>query len=340
MQSLDHYWYSRNAVSLLLLPLSWLFRLLAWVRRRAYLSGLLSRQKLPVPVIIVGNISVGGTGKTPLTIWLVNCLQQAGFHPGVVSRGYRGKAHHWPQQVRADSDPVMVGDEAVLLAQRCRCPVAVDPHRAVAARALLKYNGCDVIVADDGLQHYALARDIEIAVIDGIRHFGNGRCLPAGPLREPVSRLQEVDFIVVNSGVTLDKEYRMTLRMVNIYRVNDPQQIAGIETLQGGPVHAVAAIGNPQRFFEQLQGMGFDIIRHAFPDHHEFTGTELDFDDDHPVIMTEKDAVKCQRFAGDRCWTLAVEADVDPRLATQLLARLESLSAQWRQNKSRNDNGQ
>jgi len=327
-----------------MLPLSWLFRLLVWLRRQAYFTGLRRSQKLPVPVIIIGNISVGGTGKTPLTIWLVNRLQQAGFRPGIVSRGYRGRARHWPQQVRADSDPVMVGEEAILLAQRCQCPVAVDPQRVVAAGALLKYNDCDVIVADDGLQHYALARDIEIVVIDGVRRFGNGRCLPAGPLREPVSRLQGVDFIIVNSGVTLAREYRMNLRAVNIYRVNNPDQCAVVENLRAGPVHAVAGIGNPQRFFEQLQGMGFDIIKHAFPDHHEFTETELEFADEHAIIMTEKDAVKCRRFANDRCWTLAVEADVDPQLETHLLSRLKkwsgNVTATNTQANPRDDNGQ
>ena len=330
MPSLDHYWYSRNAVSFLLLPLSWLFRLLAWIRRQSYRFGLRRIHHLAVPVIIVGNISVGGTGKTP--------LQQAGYHPCIVSRGYRGKAQHWPQQVRADSDPVMVGDEAVLLAQRCQCPVAVDPRRAVAAQALLKYNDCDVIIADDGLQHYALDRDIEIAVIDGVRRFGNGRCLPAGPLREPVARLNSVDFIVVNSGCTLEMEYRMSLKPGKIYRVNDPTRIIEAERLRAGPIHAVAGIGNPQRFFDQLQGMGFDIIRHAYPDHHEFSEAELDFADGHAVIMTEKDAVKCRRFAGDLCWTLSVEADVDQRVATQLLARLNKMGT--RSTQMRNNDGQ
>jgi tetraacyldisaccharide 4'-kinase len=281
-----------------------------------------------VPVIIIGNISVGGTGKTPLVIWLVKCLQQAGYRPGIVSRGYRGKARHWPQQVRADSDPVMVGDEAVLLAQRCQCPVAVDPHRVAAAQALLKYTDCDVIVADDGLQHYALGRDIEIAVIDGVRRFGNGRCLPAGPLREPVARLKTVDFIIVNGGCTLDKEYRMDLRVEQICRVNDPDQVIEIDTLCGTAVHAVAGIGHPQRFFDQLQAMGFDIITHAYPDHHLFSATDLDFADRLPVIMTEKDAVKCRHFASDRCWTLPVKADVDKQVAIELLARLKPMVKQ------------
>jgi len=328
MKSLDQYWYSRNVVSLLLLPLSWLFRSLAWIRRLSFRYGLRRVYSMPVPVIIIGNISVGGTGKTPLTIWLVKCLQQAGYKPGIVSRGYRGKASHWPQQVRADSDPVMVGDEAVLLAQRCQCPVAVDPQRVVAARALLKYNDCDVIIADDGLQHYALERDIEIAVIDGVRRFGNGRCLPAGPLRESVGRLQSVDFVIVNSGCALDREYRMVTHVGQMCRVSNQSPVAQADVLAYKKVHAVAGIGHPQRFFDQLKGMGFDIIQHAYPDHYEFHQQELDFADGLPVIMTEKDAVKYQRFANDYYWYLPIEAEVDERVASQLLQQLSKITAQ------------
>ena len=322
MKSLDNYWYSRNIVSLLLLPLSWLFRLLANLRHLSYRCGLRHTQSMPVPVIIVGNISVGGTGKTPLTVWLVQCLKQAGYRPGIVTRGYQGKASHWPQQVRADSDPVMVGDEAVLLAQRCQCPVAVDPRRVVAVQALLQYNDCDVIIADDGLQHYALGRDIEIAVIDGVRRFGNGRCLPAGPLREPISRLNSVDFIVVNGGSTLNREYRMSLHAEKFHRVNNDATIVDLDELRNERVHAVAGIGNPKRFFSQLRGMGLTVIPHAFADHHDFIEADFNFDDGLAVIMTEKDAVKCRRFAHDKMCYLSIDAEVDQRVATQLLAQL------------------
>jgi len=187
---------------MLLVPLSWLFCMVGILRRKAYQAHLLKVTRLPVPVIIVGNISVGGTGKTPLVVWLVDFLKQAGYKPAIISRGYGGAAQKWPQRVLPDSDAASVGDEAVLLARRCDCPMAVAPNRVAAARMVLENNGCDIIVCDDGLQHYALARDIEIAVIDGVRRFGNGYCLPAGPLREPPDRLDGVDFVVVNGEAT------------------------------------------------------------------------------------------------------------------------------------------
>lgn len=202
MRRLDHYWYNKNPLALLLAPLSWVFCLVSMLRRKGYQSRLLQVTRLPVPVIVVGNISVGGTGKTPLVVWLVHFLRQAGYSPAVVSRGYGGRgaggAHPWPQRVTPDSDATVVGDEAVLLARRCGCPMAVAPKRVTAARMVSENDRCDVIICDDGLQHYALARDIEIAVVDGMRGFGNGYCLPAGPLREPPSRLKSVDFVVVN----------------------------------------------------------------------------------------------------------------------------------------------
>ena len=197
MTWLEKRWYS-TSTPLLLLPFEWLFRLLVLLRRLAFRLGLKPSYALPVPVIVVGNISVGGTGKTPLVVWLVSLLRKAGYHPGIVSRGYGGKAERWPQQVRPDSDPQTVGDEPVMLAQRCACPIVAAPDRVAAAKLLLKHTKCDLIITDDGLQHYRLKRDIEIVVVDGERRFGNGHCLPAGPLREPQSRLAEVDFVIAN----------------------------------------------------------------------------------------------------------------------------------------------
>jgi len=196
MKRLEYYWYLRSPWMLLLTPLSLLFRTAVWLRRSAYRVGLLASHRLPVPAIVVGNITVGGTGKTPLVAWIANHLKNAGYNPGVVSRGYRGKATSWPQQVRPDSDPTVVGDEAVLVAGLCNCPMSVGPNRVAAASALIEHNNCDIIVSDDGLQHYALQRDVEIAVVDGVRRFGNGLSLPAGPLREPLKRLTEVDMVV------------------------------------------------------------------------------------------------------------------------------------------------
>jgi len=329
MKSLDQYWYGRNIVSSLLLPLSWLFMMIAAVRRSAYRKGLLAQTRLPVPVIIVGNITVGGTGKTPLTAWLVESLKRHGLRPGIISRGYKGKASDWPQQVRSDSSPELVGDEAVLLAQQCHCPVVVDPQRIRAGRALLAQTPCDIIIADDGLQHYRLARDIEIVVVDGVRRFGNGRYLPAGPLREPMSRLDEVDYIVVNDGATQAGEFGMNVQAGQLRRVNNPSVAIDAATMAAlGPAHGVAGIGNPQRFFALLSAMGFDTIDHQFPDHFAYRESDIRFADSKPVIMTEKDAVKCHHFADDNCWFVPITAVIDPQLEIALLAQVDRLFEQ------------
>lgn len=320
MKRLDYYWYNKSLFVLFLLPVSWLFCLLAIVRRQAYRIGLRKVYDLPVPVIIVGNISVGGTGKTPLVMWLVTRLKAEGYQPGIISRGYGGAARHWPQQVRPDSDPHMVGDEAVLLARHCLCPMSVGPDRVAAAQALLDYTDCDIVVSDDGLQHYALGRDVEISVIDGVRRFGNGYCLPAGPLREPISRLNSVDMVVCN-GVPGPKEYQMSLHAGSVCRLDDALMRRPLESFAGQRVHAVAGIGNPQRFFHQLEERGLDVIEHSFPDHYSFSQADLDFDDELPVLMTEKDAVKCRAFAKPYHWCVPVEVKMDDRILP-LLFRL------------------
>jgi tetraacyldisaccharide 4'-kinase len=324
--SLTDNWNSVNAVSTALRPLSWLYRGVIAARRAAYAVGLLRSRRFRVPVIVVGNLTVGGTGKTPLVIWIVELLQQQGYRPAIVSRGYRGRARHWPQQVRPDSDPVMVGDEAVVLARRCRCPIAVGPDRAAAVDALLQHSDCDVIVSDDGLQHYGLARDIEIAVVDGVRRFGNGFCLPAGPLREPVSRLDKVDFTIVNGGAVMRREYPMTIGALALRNVRDDSIACRPDEFPERDVHAVAGIGHPARFFQQLKQLGFTFSEHPFPDHHPFRPADLRFDDARPVVMTEKDAVKCRRFCADDCWYLAIEARPDPRVGMRLLAMLGKLA--------------
>lgn len=320
MKQLEYSWYNKSLLTLALLPLSWLFCALAIARRFAYQSGLLKVHRLPVPVIVVGNISVGGTGKTPLVTWLVDLLKQQGYRPGIVSRGYGGGANHWPQQVRPDSDPRMVGDEAILLARRCACPMAVGPDRVAAASALLAHTECDIIVADDGLQHYALGRDVEIAVVDGVRRFGNGHCLPAGPLREPQSRLRHVQMVVAN-GVAGPREFAMRLIPGSLWNLRNPQRRKALSSFRGQKVHAVAGIGFPPRFFRQLTEQGVEVVEHPFPDHHPFVKPDLQFEDHLPVLMTEKDAVKCREFASEEQWCLPVDAQVDER-ATQLLLRL------------------
>jgi tetraacyldisaccharide 4'-kinase len=320
---LEQFWDSINAVSLLLYPLSLLFGAAAGLRRFAYRSGLRAVQRFPVPVLVVGNISVGGTGKTPLVIWLADHLRRQGWRPGVVSRGYGGRARHWPQQVRPDSDPSAVGDEAVLLASRTACPVCVGPDRPAAVRELLRHTDVNIVVSDDGMQHYALARDLEIAVIDGERRLGNGLLLPAGPLREPEIRLQAVDIVVAN-GPAADGEFSMKMFQPVLRGLHDGRR-AALGEFAGRRVHAVAGIGNPARFFDLLRCQGLSVVQHAYRDHHLFKPSELDFGDRCPVLMTEKDAVKCRRLPCRDCWVVRVDAQPDAGFVRRLNNALKDL---------------
>ncbi len=322
---LNAVWYDRHPLGILLLPLSWLFCLLTVLRRVFYAVGLMGGADIPVPVIVVGNITVGGTGKTPLVMWLIRFLRDNGYNPGVVTRGYGGRETSWPQPVHPDGDPLMVGDEPVLLARRCGCPVVAAPARVAAALMLVERHGCDIIVADDGLQHLALNRDVEIAVIDGDRLFGNGRCLPAGPLREPSSRLSSVDLMVVSGGEH-PNAFKMTYTGEKLHNLVDETVQKDVEVFSAAPVHAVAGIGHPARFFARLRSLGFRVIEHAFPDHHVFTANELDFNDNLPVTMTEKDAVKCRSLDLNRreqYWYLPITADLQPPFGNSLLATLK-----------------
>lgn len=321
MKRLDYYWYARSPWLVLLTPLSLLYRLFVWLRRTAYRTGILTGYRLETPVIVVGNLTVGGTGKTPLVSWLAGYLRQQGFRPGIVARGYGGKANSWPQQVRPDSDPGVVGDEAVMLANVTACPMAVAPDRVAAARELLDHSDCDVIISDDGLQHYALLRDIEIAVIDGVRRFGVGFLLPAGPLREPLQRLRDVDLVVVN-GLAGAGEYPMRLLTGKARRLGDPKQQRELEDFRGRSVHAVAGIGNPTRFFQSLEQHGMRVQGHAFPDHHRFRAEDIRFRDDRPVLMTEKDAVKCRQYASGREWVVPVRVEMTEEFRHRLDALL------------------
>lgn len=287
IKKIQNSWYNKSGLTTFLQPLSWLFCLLVQIRRLLYRIKIIRTTKLDVPVVVVGNITVGGTGKTPLVIELANLLKKQGYHPGIISRGYGGKARTWPQQVRCDGDPTMVGDEAILIARRTRCPMAVGPDRVASAQALLKYTDCNVIISDDGLQHYTLGRDIEIAVIDGIRRYGNGKCLPAGPLREPIKRLDQVNFKVTN-GVAGPDEFAMTYKADKLCRADAPDVTLDISSLKNQTVHAIAGIGNPQRFFDNLKLSGLDIIEHAFPDHYPFKKSDLDFGEIQPIVITEK----------------------------------------------------
>ncbi len=325
MKRLDSFWWDRNGFALALLPLSWLFCLLVFLRRIAYRLKIFRTRRLPVPVIVVGNITVGGTGKTPLVIWLANHLKGMGLKPGIVSRGYGGNAKYWPQQVLPGSDPVAVGDEPVLIARRTDCPVSVGPDRTKAAMALQNFTDCNVIISDDGLQHYALGRDIEIVVIDGERGFGNGFCLPAGPLRETVGRLNKVDMVVSN-GTTGPGRYIMQLCGFEVVNLLDPSQVRRLDDFRSEErVYAIAGIGNPERFFKQLANAGISIERVGFPDHHRFVESDLEVAGDAPILMTEKDAVKCRRFARPQHWYVRVDAQLHDAFAIRLNKLIKDL---------------
>ncbi|HKQ30106.1 MAG TPA: tetraacyldisaccharide 4'-kinase [Burkholderiales bacterium] len=325
MYWIERHWYRRTPVSIVLLPFAAFYWFAATLRRALYRLRFLRAQALPVPVIVIGNITVGGTGKTPLVAWLARWLSNQGYRPGIVMRGYRGRAASWPQAVHPGADPMLVGDEPVLLARAAGCPVMAGPDRVRAGSRLIAEHGCDVVLSDDGLQHYRLARDIEIAVIDGERRFGNGFYLPAGPLRESVSRLRFVDLRVANGTPQAD-EIGMRFEEEGFCRLGERQASAGAERFHGRRVHAVAAIGNPRRFFDHLRCLGIDTIEHAFADHHAFTPADLAFGDGLDIIMTEKDAVKCERL-GISGWYMKVAARPDPRLGEFVL--------QWLKEKSR-----
>jgi tetraacyldisaccharide 4'-kinase len=324
------HWQRITPLTVALLPLSALFFIVSALRRLAYRRRWLSVARLPVPVIVVGNITAGGTGKTPLVLWLAQFLREHGFHPGIVSRGYRGTARE-PQAVNASSDARICGDEPVLLARRSGCPLWIGRDRAAAARALLAVHPqCDVMLSDDGLQHYRLGRDVEIAVIDGARGFGNGFPLPAGPLREPSARLAAVDAVVVHRSDTSGtanfgdsaSSIAMTLAGRTFRNLLNPTCTVDAEHFIGQRLHAVAGIGEPQRFFRHLTRLGLTFAAHAFPDHHAYQPADLRFSDCDAIVMTEKDAVKCAEFCSERCWTLPVDAKVDPRLGDILLHKL------------------
>lgn len=323
---LQRQWYQISFWHVFLWPLSGLFQLLAGARQLMFRFGLLASIRLSVPVVVVGNVTVGGTGKTPLVIWLVEFLREQGYHPGVVSRGYGGRATTVPQSVSAASDPSLVGDEPVLLAKRLRCPVWVGADRVEVARALLKARpDCNIIISDDGLQHYRLQRDVELVVVDGIRRFGNGCCLPAGPLREPISRLRNIDAVVVNGGDAAQGEYAMRLTGNQLRSLNDENQATSVADWTGRTVHAVAGIGNPARFFASLRTLGLRVLEHPFPDHYAFQPTDLQYTEIAPVVMTEKDAVKCAAFAPADSWVLPVDASVDAALGRKVLETLKRL---------------
>ncbi len=324
---LDSVWYSkRNIGWVLLLPFSGLYTLLSWLHRSLWQTGILRPEPLPVPVIVVGNITAGGTGKTPLVIWLAHCLQEIGMRPGVISRGYGGRIGKGPVRVGPDMDPDDCGDEPAMIAGRVSCPVMVGSDRVAVARELIGI-GCDVLIADDGLQHRRLVRDFEFLVIDGQRGFGNGSRLPAGPLRESSQRAQTVACVVVNgaggepgfSGSAV----RMDLIGDKLWRLDDSEKI-DLDSWSE-PVHAIAGIGNPERFFERLERAGLALERHAFADHFSYREKDLEFAMGVAIVMTEKDAIKCRRFDLDDAWYLPVTASFADDGGQQIRMRLETM---------------
>lgn len=300
-------WYKEMYISSVFMPISMIYDDFRRFRKFLYKTKIFKKTRLPVPVIVIGNITVGGTGKTPLVLWLARFLIEQGYKPGIISRGYGGQSELWPQWVSEKSKPELVGDEAVLMAKRADCPVVVGPKRVDAAQMLLSKSNCNIILSDDGLQHYALKRDIEIAVIDGERRFGNGYLLPCGPLREPISRLLEVDLVIVNSGVAEENEFSMAIEgNVAINLATNEEKL--ISEFSKTPCHALAGIGNPNRFFNLLEQQGISLESNAFPDHHQFIAEDIAYDDGKPILMTEKDAVKCMGFATEKHWYFPVKA--------------------------------
>ena len=335
MNFLQRAWRRSSPWLYLLWPLSLAFQALAAMRRRRQQAG--ARRRGRAPVIVVGNITLGGTGKTSLLIALAEALGERGYSPGVISRGYGARAGGFPRVAGPASDPVDCGDEPVLIAQHTRCPVVVDPDRCRALGHLLENFEVDVVLSDDGLQHYRLHRDIEIAVVDGNAMFGNGLCLPAGPLREPRRRLGEVDFVVVNGepGAALDLPvpvFRVDMEakgLVNLHS-GEERPFGGAPFHVGNVLQLVCGIGNPERFFRLMQTLPYPVARVAFPDHHRFRPEDFDderIDQRQPIVMTGKDAVKCRSFALPNCWELRAGMTLPPEFVAELLQRLAGISS-------------
>lgn len=328
----DNWWSKHISIlSFLLLPWSIVFLAIVVIRRCCYRFGLKKSTVFNVPVIIIGNIVVGGTGKTPLVIYLAQLLKQQGYHPGIVSRGYGIKKIIEPIDVLSHNNPAEVGDEPLLITRKTDCPMVISVDRVAAVKYLLNKYHCDVVLSDDGMQHYALARDVEIVVVDGVRRFGNKLCLPAGPLREPLSRLNKVDWIVCNGKLLstdscfFNQSVLMQLSPKNIASIKEPDKYFNVDHFKDFKVHAVAGIGNPKRFFDELRAMGLEIIEHPFPDHYYFTRQDIKLGENEVVIMTEKDAVKCREFVDDRYFFVPVEAKLPEEFDRDFLDKVAKI---------------
>ncbi|WP_068826275.1 tetraacyldisaccharide 4'-kinase [Pseudomonas sp. BMS12] len=319
-------WYGGHPALHLLRPLEWLYRSVVRRKRRAFLAGEGDIYRAPVPVLVVGNVTVGGTGKTPMILWLIEHCRSRGLRVGVVSRGYGAQPPELPWRVRAEHPASEAGDEPLLIVQRSGVPLVIDPLRPRAVQALLEQEEMDLVLCDDGLQHYRLARDLELVLIDAARGLGNRRCLPAGPLREPLERLAEVDAVLCNGATSDDAQgFALQLRPTALVNLRSGERRNLDHFAAGQQLHAVAGIGNPQRFFRTLEALNWRPIAHPFADHASYSREALQFSPELPLVMTEKDAVKCRAFAADNWWYLAVDAAPSPAFVAWLDRELTRL---------------
>ncbi len=320
---LNKIWYEDVYIATWFTAVNMLFVDAVRFRKFLYRLGIFQQTKLPVPVIIIGNLTVGGTGKTPVVLSIAQYLQQQGYNIGIISRGYGGNSNKEARLVTANSSTQQVGDEAIMLYKNLKCPIAVSSQRVQAAELILNTHACEILLSDDGLQHYALQRDIEILVIDGERRFGNGYCLPFGPLREPAERTQTVDFILLNGGTIEDQEIPLTTHINTAVNLKTAAT-KPLTELTAQPYHALAGIGNPNKFFQALAAYAPAYKNHIFPDHHKFTNTDINFNDLKPILMTEKDAVKCSAFATEQHWFVPLKTELPEHFFQQLLTLLKS----------------
>lgn len=320
-----HWWTQKpHWLTALLMPLEYIYRAVICIRQWGYQIGLLKTHHASTPIVVVGNITVGGSGKTPFVITLAKALTTEGYKVGLISRGYRGKRQQDPQIVDNNSHPDQVGDEALLLKQLTGCPMVVGKQRIAAARMLLAHSPCDIIISDDGLQHYSMHRDLEIHMVDGIRRFGNQHCLPAGPLREPLNRLKSIPLHIATTHQQ-SHEHLMTLNPAPLYQINKPHEQLPLDHLPK-TVHALCGIGHPERFFNQLRSLGCDVTPHTFPDHHRYTAKDINIPNADMIIMTEKDAVKCRQFVDDRHWCLPISGSLSNSSMKAILDHIHALT--------------
>ncbi len=325
--NLPQIWQDKtHPVSKLLYPLSLIYGLAVSIRRLLYNIGILKSSSVNVPVIIIGNITVGGTGKTPLVVWLVKYLQQKSLKVGVISRGYGGSSPQWPVDVTALEKPEIVGDEAVLLRQKLDVPIAVSPNRLDSAQLLIDKHNVDIIISDDGLQHLALKRDLEIVVIDAKRRYGNNKLLPSGPLRQKPESISSDAIKLYSGDQNLDEfEFSMNFKSVAFHSLNSPKQIVDTDFFQNTEANAIAGIGNPEKFFNTLKSLNINANTKSFADHHLYQPSDLSFNDIRPILMTEKDAVKCEEFNLPSAWFLEIEAVPNQAFITKIEQSLTKL---------------